>query len=150
MKKRVVTLFLIIILIVTGCNNTKNIDKKMAKNETGKNEVISNLIVKINGKEYNLVLESNETVQDFINILPLELKMSELNGNEKYAYLDKSLRSSSFNPKTINKGDVMLFGDNCLVIFYKTFETSYSYTKIGHIDNIDDLGNSDITVKIER
>ncbi len=150
MKKRVVTLFLIIILIVTGCNNTKNIDKKMAKNETVKNEVISNLIVKINGKEYNLVLESNETVQDFINILPLELKMSELNGNEKYAYLDKSLRSSSFNPKTINKGDVMLFGDNCLVIFYKTFETSYSYTKIGHIDNIDDLGNSDITVKIER
>ena len=40
----------------------------------------------------------------------------------------------------------MLYGNNCLVIFYKTFETSYSYTKIGHIDNLEDLGNEDITV----
>ena len=44
----------------------------------------------------------------------------------------------------------MLFGDNCLVIFYKSFDTSYSYTKIGHIDNIDDLGSSNIIAKFEK
>lgn len=40
----------------------------------------------------------------------------------------------------------MLFRDNCLVIF----DTSYSYTKIGHIDNLKDLGSNNITVKITK
>ena len=76
--------------------------------------------------------------------------MNELNGNEKYVYMDKSLTTNSFNPKQIKKGDVMLYGDNCLVIFYKSFETSYSYTKIGHIDNLENLGNGSIIVKFEK
>jgi len=52
--------------------------------------------------------------------------------------------------KNIKKGDIMLFGNNCLVIFYKSFKTSYSYTKIGHIENPADietaLGRKDIKV----
>ena len=43
----------------------------------------------------------------------------------------------------------MLYGDNCLVIFYKSFDTSYSYTKIGHINNLPDLGNDNVLVKFE-
>ena len=73
--------------------------------------------------------------------------MEELNGNEKYIYLDETYPTNSYNPKHINKGDVMLYGDNCLVIFYKSFDTSYSYTKIGHIDNLEELGNESINVK---
>ena len=83
-------------------------------------------------------------------MLPLELNMSELNGNEKYIYLDITLPTNSSNPKHIDSGDVMLYGNNCLVIFYKSFDTSYSYTKIGHIDNLDDLGNASITVRFEK
>lgn len=44
----------------------------------------------------------------------------------------------------------MLYGNNCLVVFYKSFDTSYSYTKIGHIDNLSDLGSRNITIKFER
>ena len=73
--------------------------------------------------------------------------MEELNGNEKYIYLDETYPTNPYNPKHINKGDVMLYGDNCLVIFYKSFDTSYSYTKIGHIDNLEELGNESINVK---
>lgn len=43
----------------------------------------------------------------------------------------------------------MLYGNNCLVVFYKSFNTSYSYTKIGHIDNLSDLGNEDVIIKFE-
>ena len=76
--------------------------------------------------------------------------MNELNGNEKYVYMNNSLTTNSYNPKHIEKGDVMLFGDNCLVIFYKSFDTSYSYTKIGHIDDLPDLGSGSVIVSFNK
>ena len=109
-----------------------------------------NVKISINNKEYILNLEDNATTKSFINLLPNEYTMKELNGNEKYIYLDSSLPIDSISPKHINKGDVMLYSNNCLVIFYKSFDTTYSYTKIGHIDNLDDLGSGNITVKIYK
>lgn len=104
----------------------------------------------INNKKYDVVLENNNTSKEFINMLPVKYKMKELNGNEKYIYLDKKIISSPSYYETINKGDIMLFQDNCIVIFYKTFNTNYSYTKIGHINDLDDLSSEDIEVYFER
>ena len=149
-------LFLIILIIVplfftTGCDSKKNeLSNQVEDNTNYLNEVISSVKVIINNEEYILNFEDNETAKSFINNLPIELNMSELNGNEKYIYLDTSLPTDASNPKIINTGDVMLYGDNCLVIFYKSFNTSYSYTKIGHIDNLPNLGNGSITVKFEK
>lgn len=145
MKRKAIIIMLLTILLITGCNK---IEKQGIKNNN--KEVISSMKVTINNEEYIMELENNKTVEEFINKLPQELKMDELNGNEKYVYLDFSLTSNPVNPKHINKGDVMLFGDNCLVIFYKSFDTSYSYTKIGHIDNMSDLGTDSINVKFEK
>ena len=147
----VVTLF-----IVVGCNsknsNSKinensNIDTKEKENEPS--EVTISMKVTIDGKQYTIQLEDNETAKSFVDLLPQEFNMSELNGNEKYVYLDTTLPTNSFNPKHINSGDVMLYRNDCLVIFYKSFDTNYSYTKIGHIDNLDDLGKDSVTAKFE-
>ena len=154
MKKFIYSMLIILCLIViTGCNK-QEIDNKSSKKEEAKieekNEVARSMKITISNNEYTVNLENNETVKELVSMLPLELNMSELNGNEKYAYLDKFFSTNSYNPKRINSGDVMLFGDNCLVIFYDSFNTSYSYTKIGHIDNVPSLGNENIKVVIDK
>lgn len=111
---------------------------------------MDNVNVSINGKIYNAILEDNETVKEFLKMLPQEFAMTELNGNEKYIYMNTTLTTNAINPKHINKGDIMLYGNNCLVIFYKSFNTSYSYTKIGHIDNLDELDSNNVVVKFEK
>lgn len=149
--KRIIHILLTIflIIIISGCNQpSNNINNNDITNNI--NEVKESMKIIINNKEYIVNLENNETVKELFNILPLELEMNELNGNEKYVYLNNTLSTNSYNPKRINAGDVMLYGNNCLVIFYKSFNTSYSYTKIGYIDNLPDLGNGIIKVIIEK
>ncbi len=102
----------------------------------------------INNEEYKITLENNATVLALLKLLPLEMEMQELNGNEKYFYLDSTLPTNSQVPISINAGDLMLYGNNCLVLFYKTFKTTYSYTKIGHISNFEPLNNENIQVKL--
>ena len=135
--------------IVEENNNTTN-NIIVINKESDEMEKNTEVRVIINNKEYKAILEENETVSKLMEFLPKEFNMSELNGNEKYAYLDSSLPTNSYRPNHINAGDVMLYGSDCLVVFYKSFDTSYSYTKIGHIENLPDLGNSNITVKFEK
>ena len=140
MKRKVMLsiLFLIFVLFVSGCNSNNSI------------EVTNSVKAIINEEEYIINLEDNKTAKSFLNMLPKEFNMNELNGNEKYIYLESTLPTDSYHPKKINAGDVMLYGNDCLVIFYKSFDTTYSYTKIGHIDNVPDLGNGNITVRIAK
>ena len=158
--KKVLLITICSLLLFTGCSNNSN-SQNISEDETNNstNEAIetkesdvkvSDIKVIINDKTYILKLENNKTVEEFINLLPKEFNMNELNGNEKYVYMDNSLSTNSYNPKHIEKGDVMLYGNNCLVIFYESFDTSYSYTKIGHIDNLENLGNESITAKFEK
>ncbi len=49
----------------------------------------------------------------------------------------------------------MLFGDNCLVFFYKSFPTPYSYTKLGRIEDVEGYlkvinQSSDINISLHQ
>ncbi len=145
MKKILIVLMLI---LCVGC--TKIDIHEIKKEETINKEEVSSVKVIINEKEYILNLEDNETVDKFIELLPSDFNMTELNGNEKYINLDTTLPTDSIYPKHINAGDVMLYGNNCIVVFYKSFDTKFSYTRIGHIDNLPDLGSDDITIRFEK
>ena len=140
MKKILYILFLLIISItIVGCSNNQTVEK-----------VSDTVKVFIDDKEYKLNLYDNETSSSLVKLFPLEVTMKTLSENEVYVYLDEKFPTNSSNPKTINAGDVMLYGDNCLVIFYKTFNTSYSYTKIGHIDNLPIINEDTVRVRIEK
>ena len=105
----------------------------------------------IGGNVFTSKLEDNATARAFVGLLPMTLDMSELNGNEKYCYLDGSLPSAPERVEQIHAGDLMLYGNNCIVLFYKSFSTQYSYTRIGHIDDISGLetavGRGSVQVK---
>ena len=103
---------------------------------------MQNIIITIKNKKYEAILYDNSTTKELIKKFPITITMSDLNGNEKYYNFSKSFPTSSENVANINKGDIMLFGNNCLVIFYKSFSTHYKYTKLGYTKNLEDLENS--------
>lgn len=132
---------------------TKNATVNTTKEEQSTAEDSRGMTIIINGEEFSVTSEDNESAKAFSNMLPVTLNMSELHGNEKYYYLDTILPSHPQSIGTIHKGDIMLYGDDCIVIFYKDFDTDYKYTRIGHIDNAESLekqlgnGNIDVVVK---
>lgn len=93
----------------------------------------------IKNEKYEIELEKNSTTQKLLEMLPLELEINELNGNEKYAVVPKKLPKEDEVIRKINIGDLMLYQNNYLVLFYKNFSTSYSYTKLGRVVEVDKL-----------
>lgn len=100
-------------------------------------------------------LIDNVTTRAFIEMLPLTIKMTELHNNEKYGNLPAQLPGKAIRPGTIHAGDLMLWDADykCLVLFYKTFSSPYSYVKLGTIDNLKELetalGSGDIELRFE-
>ena len=122
----------------------QNLIPTMQTNEgenTDMNQENFKISININDTLFTATLENNETTKEFIRRLPLRVEMQELNGNEKYYYFEEDLPSNSSRVGRIETGDIMLYGTDCLVIFYESFSTSYSYTRIGKIDNPDGLEN---------
>ena len=102
----------------------------------------NNLKITIGPVSFNATLENNETAKAFKRLLPMTVDMSELHGNEKYYYLSNGLPTASSNPGTIRTGDLMLYGSTCVVLFYETFSTSYTYTRLGRITNPSGLASA--------
>ena len=111
------------------------------------------LKITVGTNTFTATLYINPTVTAFKTRLPMTISMSDLNANEKYFDLPANLPANASNPGTIQAGDLMLYGSNTLVLFYKSFSTSYSYTRMGRIDDtsglIAALGSGNVTVRFE-
>lgn len=124
---------------ITEISSMVTVSDQEPEQSTDKEDNALSIEITVNGHTFSATLYDNETTRAFQELLPLTLDMNELNGNEKYYYLSDSLPTDSSRPSRINAGDIMLYGSECLVIFYESFSTSYSYTPIGKIDNPDEL-----------
>lgn len=161
MKKIILGIEIIIILgiivfLYLEKTSSNRITQKTMPSTVSKGEMkkMPKITITINDQVYTATLEENDTTKKLINKLPLKITMDELNGNEKYYYMDSSLPTDSKRVGKIETGDMMLYGSNCLVIFYDSFSTPYSYTRIGKIDNPDSLksvvGKGNIEVIINK
>jgi predicted O-linked N-acetylglucosamine transferase (SPINDLY family) len=72
---------------------------------------------------------------------------------EKLLRLPSELPTNASRPGSITIGDLMLYGSNTIVVFYKSFPTPYTYTRLGHIDDARGLeaalgaGSVDVTFR---
>ncbi|RYG47730.1 hypothetical protein EON79_06565 [bacterium] len=109
--------------------------------------------ITIGSQTFSATLGDGSAAKEFKAMLPLGLKMAELNGNEKHGDLSKPLPTEAKSPGTIQEGDLLLYGDRTLVLFYKTFKSPYAYTRLGKIDDpaglAAALGTGDLEVTFE-
>ena len=108
------------------------------------------MILKINGEEYPVEWENNESVEALKALCPLTVKLSMYGGFEQVGSLGKSLPKND-EQTTTNYGDIVLYSGNQIVIFYGS--NSWAYTRLGHIladkEIMEEtLGNGDVTIEL--
>ena len=155
--------FIVTALILTACESFENVQtvtedtssetvsNVSETNQTETDQEVNEMKIKINETEYTAHFYDTKAAEEFKTMLPLTLNMSELNGNEKYIYMDSDFTTASEKVGFIKKGELMLYGSNCVVLFYDSFSTPYSYTRLGYIDDPSGLekavGSGSVTVE---
>lgn len=111
------------------------------------------ITIRIGEQSFSATLADNDGARALAERLPVTLELSELHGNEKYYYLEEGLPTDSETPGQINAGDLMLYGSDCLVLFYESFSSGYSYTRLGGVEDTsglaEALGTGSVTVTME-
>ena len=104
----------------------------------------------IGEKKFPFILENNNAANQLKEKLSIKLKMSGSVSHEKYYKFSDSFETNTYTPGTIEIGDILLYKDDHLVLFYETFTSTYSYTRLGKVTSTDGLketlGSGDVTV----
>ena len=114
-----------------------------------KEQTAMKMNVQVGTYTFIATLEDNDAVRELTEMMqagPVTINMSDYSGFEKVGPLGKSLTTS--NSQTVTTaGDIVLYNGNNIVMFYGS--NSWSYTRIGKIDDLTDwtaaLGSGDIT-----
>ncbi len=140
-----------VLIVLTHVSPRSQLHAQQAAQDNG--SMSNKITITIGEKEFDATLADNPTAEAFRKLLPLSITMSELNGNEKLFRLPASLPTQESVPSSIQRGDLMLYGARTVVLFYKSFPTIYSYTRIGRIDDPAGLavavGSGSVAVKVE-
>ncbi len=112
-------------------------------------EAETKMNVQIGDALFTATLEDNAAVREFVAMMketPVTINMSDYSGFEKVGSLGRSLTASN-SRMTTTAGDIVLYSGDQIVMFYGS--NTWSYTKIGHIDDLTGweqaLGSGDIT-----
>ena len=109
------------------------------------------MILVIDGEEYPVEWEENESVEVLKELCPLTVKMSMYGGFEQVGSLGESLPRND-EQITTEYGDIVLYSGNQIVVFYGS--NTWAYTRLGHIDMTQEeltdlLGNGDVEITLD-
>ena len=121
--------------------------------ESEETTTMNHLVITVGDQVFQGAFANTETAEAFKRRLPLSITMDDLHSNEKYYYFSSSFPIAEEQIGQINTGDLMLYGSNCLVLFYQSFSTNYSYSRIATLDNASGLaqilGKGDVEITFE-
>lgn len=152
MKHSFLIFLTFISFLISSASNKEDDNINIENNSTMINGKIK---ITVNSQTFTATLLDNNSAKAFKDMLPLTINMIELNGNERYYEFPNAFLTNAFNSGTIKNGDLMLYGSKTLVLFYKSFSTSYRYTKLGKVDDATGLaaalgsGNATVTFELE-
>ena len=152
---KIISAFVVSLICIQlfACSKDNNTVEQTISPIDSSNTNNAKMKITIGSAVFTATLNNNATATAFKAMLPLTINMGELNGNEKFYYFSTTLPINAASGGNIQVGDLMLYGNNCLVLFYEGFNTSYSYTRLGKIDNtsglVAALGSGSVTVKFE-
>ena len=118
-------------------NGRENIQEQTIK-DIG---TLPDIQIKYNGIYYRAKPTISYAAQNFIKTFPLSVTMSDEGTNQKKGCVYQKFDGDSDKPKNIQKGDLLLYGDSCVVIATEDFVGYSQYKKIGHIDNLGDMAS---------
>ena len=125
-------------------------DDNESENEEEKGEQTEmKMNVQVGDYAFTATLENNTAVDELVEMMKegaITISMGDYSGFEKVGSLGKSLTTSN-SQMTTDAGDIVLYNGNNIVMFYGS--NSWSYTRIGKIDDLTDwnkaLGSGSIT-----
>lgn len=140
MKNKLFIICIFFLIVLSSCSSENNIDNK---EETNKNNEIINeennmkLVLKIDNNILDVNWENNNSVNELKKLAKNELviNMHEYGGFEQTGSIGKSVTRNDSNINVI-PGDIVLYNGNAISVFYNS--SSWSYTRLGHINLSDD------------
>lgn len=155
-KSGILLISLTLILLLAACGNedtneqtTMNTIENTIEN-TENTVMISKMKVSVGEYTFTATLENNAAVSELLAMMkkaPVVLELSDYGEFEKVGPLGASLTRSD-KQTTTECGDIVLYNGNNIVVFYGS--NSWSYTRIGKIDDLTDwtkaLGGGNVTV----
>ncbi|MBQ6150958.1 MAG: hypothetical protein IJJ03_04815 [Mogibacterium sp.] len=156
----IITLAMLLTLLTAcaGGDETPGKEETDQNTESTENTVEDNdvrsITMKINDEEVNVIWEDNESADalaELVSESPLTIDMSMYGGFEQVGAIGTDLPSSDISITT-EPGDIMLYTGNNIVVFYGS--NSWSYTRLGHIENKSEeelrelLGKNDVKITL--
>lgn len=128
---------------------SENTGEQEVQNEQSQNE-IPQMKIQIGEYIFYASLENNTSVDALIQMMketPIVINMRDYSGFEKVGALGITLPDSN-SQVTTQAGDIVLYNHDQIVVFYGS--NSWSYTKIGHVNDLTDwekaLGSGEVEI----
>ena len=134
----IITLAMLLTLLTacSGANEApKNEEADQNTENTEEDAEMKSITMRINDEEVEVIWEDNESAEalaELVSESPLTIDMSMYGGFEQVGAIGTDLPSNDINITT-EPGDIMLYTGSNIVVFYGS--NSWSYTRLGHIEN---------------